>query len=59
VISVSNLRYFGLNKVVDGILCDNSGEIKIVGFNNEADRLLEYIKLNQVIIIEIKTKYLI
>ena len=59
VISVSNVRYFRLNKVVDAVVCDNSGEIKVVGFNNQADRLLEYIKFNQVIIIQTKAKYLI
>ena len=49
VIYVSPVRFFGeTNKVFDAIVSDLNGEIKIVGFNEEVDRLYSSMVLNQV-----------
>jgi hypothetical protein len=43
------IRYFGNNsKVFDAIVCDYSGEIKLVAFNEEVDRFYNIINVNQV-----------
>ncbi|CAF1489119.1 unnamed protein product [Adineta ricciae] len=52
VILLNNIRQFGLNKVIDGILCDTSGEIKFVAFNDEAERLIASVKVNEKIILQ-------
>ncbi|CAF1174720.1 unnamed protein product [Adineta steineri] len=47
VISLSTVQNFGANKVIDGIVCDKSGEIKIVAFNEQANRALQNMKINE------------
>ncbi len=37
------------NKVFDAVVCDASGEIKVVGFNEQVDRLYELMGANKVI----------
>lgn len=48
VLSQASIRYFGTNKVFDAIVCDETGEIKIAGFNESTDRFLPLISINQV-----------
>lgn len=49
VINISPIRFFGdRNQVFDAIVCDSNGEIKIVAFNDEVNRLYININLNQV-----------
>ncbi|CAF4154595.1 unnamed protein product [Adineta steineri] len=46
VIYISSIRYFGTNnKVFDGIICDLTSEIKVVGFNEQVDRLYNHMKI--------------
>ncbi|CAF1282440.1 unnamed protein product [Adineta steineri] len=47
VISISTVQNFGANKVIDGIVCDKSGEIKIVAFHEQANRALQNMKINE------------
>ncbi|CAF4143970.1 unnamed protein product [Rotaria sordida] len=45
----SFIRYFGTcNKVFDAIVCDMTGEIKVVAFNENVDRLYENMMIHQV-----------
>ncbi|CAF4353779.1 unnamed protein product, partial [Rotaria magnacalcarata] len=53
VVYKSALRHFSTNgKVFDALVCDLSGEIKFVAFNDEADRFNNIIVLNQTINIQ-------
>jgi hypothetical protein len=38
------------NKIFDAIVCDASGEIKVVAFNDQVDRLYELFIINKVIV---------
>ena len=45
----SAVRSFGLaNKVFDGIVCDRSGEIKLVAYKEQVDQFYELIAVNRV-----------
>ncbi|CAF1620560.1 unnamed protein product [Rotaria magnacalcarata] len=49
----SQIRSFGTSsKVFDAIVCDLSGEIKVVAFNEDVDRLYNSVTLNQLITIQ-------
>ncbi|CAF4403940.1 unnamed protein product [Rotaria sp. Silwood2] len=49
----SPIRYFGTSsKVFDAIVCDFTGEIKAVAFNEDVDRLYNSMTVNQTIIIQ-------
>ncbi|CAF2139242.1 unnamed protein product [Rotaria magnacalcarata] len=49
----SQIRSFGTSsKVFDAIVCDLSGEIKVVAFNEDVDRLYNSMTLNQLITIQ-------
>ena len=50
IIRKSVVRLFGMeNKVFDAIVCDRSGEIKLVAFNEQVDLFYEMIAVNKVI----------
>ena len=51
----SSVRVFGdINKIFDATICDASGEIKLVAFNEEADRLHSNFILNKVINLKLR-----
>ncbi|CAF2160488.1 unnamed protein product [Rotaria magnacalcarata] len=53
IIYISPIRYFVTNnKVFDAIVCDSDDEIKVVGFNDEVERIYHLMLLNKTIIIE-------
>ncbi|CAF0929844.1 unnamed protein product [Adineta ricciae] len=52
IIYLSNVRHFGSNKVIDGILSDASGEIKFVAFNDQGERVTTSLKVNENIILQ-------
>ncbi|CAF1185897.1 unnamed protein product [Adineta ricciae] len=52
IIYLSNVRHFGSNKVIDGILSDASGEIKFVAFNDQGERVTTSFKVNENITLE-------
>jgi hypothetical protein len=43
------IGYFGTNsKVFDALICDDTGEIKLVAFNDEVDKFYNSINVNEV-----------
>ncbi|CAF3334255.1 unnamed protein product, partial [Rotaria sp. Silwood2] len=53
IIHKSPIRYFGTSsKVFDAIVCDFIGEIKVVAFNDDVDRLYNSIIVNHTITIQ-------